>query len=112
MPYGRNTIEYCLSQNLYKQRNKWSTAELVSNHPYTIILKDSKAESFCLIYKNHIKRQYVSYQKALSYKIQGNRIKNLEKTQVANFQMIAFRRLYSKIKNVLKTMIDNQVLTF
>ncbi|ATS06920.1 hypothetical protein CS387_08095 [Porphyromonas gingivalis] len=43
---------------------------------------------------------------------QGNRIKNFEKIQVANFQMIAFRRLYSKIKNVLKTMIDNQALTF
>ncbi len=43
---------------------------------------------------------------------QGNRIKNFEKTQVANFQMIAFWRLYSKIKNVLKTMVDNQVLTF
>ena len=45
-------------------------------------------------------------------KDQGNRIKNLEKIQVANFQMIAFRRLYSKIKNALKTMIDNQALTF
>lgn len=44
--------------------------------------------------------------------IQGNRIKNFEKIQVANFQMIAFRRLYSKIKNALKTMIDNQALTF
>ncbi|ATS09726.1 hypothetical protein CS543_01825 [Porphyromonas gingivalis] len=43
---------------------------------------------------------------------QGNRIKNFEKIQVANFQMIAFRRLYSKIKNALKTMIDNQALTF
>ncbi|ATS06189.1 hypothetical protein CS387_03855 [Porphyromonas gingivalis] len=46
------------------------------------------------------------------YTRQGNRIKNFEKIQVANFQMIAFRRLYSKIKNVLKTMIDNQALTF
>ncbi|PDP73643.1 hypothetical protein CLI72_08475 [Porphyromonas gingivalis] len=44
--------------------------------------------------------------------IQGNRIKNFGKIQVANFQMIAFRRLYSKIKNALKTMIDNQALTF
>ncbi|SJM20183.1 hypothetical protein PGIN_13-1_01489 [Porphyromonas gingivalis] len=44
--------------------------------------------------------------------LQGNRIKNFEKTQVANFQMIAFWRLYSKIKNALKTMVDNQVLTF
>lgn len=43
---------------------------------------------------------------------QGNRIKNFGKIQVANFQMIAFRRLYSKIKNALKTMIDNQALTF
>ena len=43
---------------------------------------------------------------------QGNRIKNFGKIQVANFQMIAFRRLYPKIKNALKTMIDNQALTF
>ncbi|ERJ65006.1 hypothetical protein HMPREF1554_01859 [Porphyromonas gingivalis F0569] len=44
--------------------------------------------------------------------MQGNRIKNFEKIQVANFQMIAFCRLYSKIKNALKTMVDNQALTF
>ena len=44
--------------------------------------------------------------------LQGNRIKNFEKIQVVNFQMIVFWRLYSKIKNVLKTMVDNQVLTF
>ncbi|KGN79981.1 hypothetical protein HR13_05935 [Porphyromonas gulae] len=43
---------------------------------------------------------------------QGNRIKNFGKIQVANFQMIAFRRLYPKIKNALKTMIDNQALIF
>ncbi|KGL48387.1 hypothetical protein HQ49_04075 [Porphyromonas gulae] len=52
----------------------------------------------------HINRQ-------LSYNRQGNRIKNFEKIQVANFQMIAFRRLYSKIKNALKTMIDNQAIS-
>ncbi|KGN95900.1 hypothetical protein HQ38_02750 [Porphyromonas crevioricanis] len=55
---------------------------------------------------------FVVSQTPVSGQPQGNRIKNLEKTQVANFQMIAFRRLYSKIKNALKTMIDNQALTF
>ncbi|ETA26120.1 hypothetical protein SJDPG2_08720 [Porphyromonas gingivalis SJD2] len=44
--------------------------------------------------------------------LQGNRIKNFEKIQVANFQMIAYRRLYSKLTYELKTMIDNQALTF
>ena len=42
----------------------------------------------------------------------GTASKKIEKIQVANFQMIAFRRLYPKIRNALKTMIDNQVLTF
>ena len=74
-----------------------------------------------LINKKYTKRQNAigapAYDVILLFKMllletQGNRIKNFEKIQVANFQMIAFRRLYSKIKNVLKTMIDNQALTF
>ena len=55
---------------------------------------------------------FPKYFECISLIAQGNRIKNFEKIQVANFQMIAFRRLYSKIKNALKTMIDNQALTF
>ena len=58
------------------------------------------------MYKIHLKTTSIRMRK------QGNRIKNFEKIQVANFQMIAFRRLYSKIKNALKAMIDNQVLIF